>query len=467
MPSPILGLARRRTVVWFSVTLLTVRNAPLDLIEWLAWGRQFAWGYPKHPPLPAWLAALANWTTGDVWGVYLLSYVLIAIALWCAWRVGLEFLSPRLALIGAVCMDGLLYLTRDPAEYSNNIVLDTTWAFAILCFIRAVRSDQLRWWIGLGITIGLGLLSKYTIGLLGVILAGYVIYDRPTRAQLRRPGPYLAVLIASVLFLPHVIWLVRSNFITFEYAAERSESLVLASHVINPIQFSVGQLLRLLPVLVILAPLWNRSSERRSSCSILDWAVVGPVIALLVLSVVSGRQIRDIWGSPLWTMLGVWLLAKLGTVSPKRLRASARNWALVSAAVIFGCVAQSVAGPYFAEKPNRMHYPGQMLADEISRLWSTRCSSPLQIVAGEPWRAGNVCCYSDAKPAIYSRGEMGKCVFEPRFSPWTNDADLATRGGVILWDAGRYGHGMPAHVRLRFPTAEWQTPVILPYQTGR
>jgi len=68
-----------RTTVWFLFTLLTFRNAPLDLVEWLSWGHHFAWGYPKHPPLPAWLAEAAHRATGDIWGVYLLSYLLIAL----------------------------------------------------------------------------------------------------------------------------------------------------------------------------------------------------------------------------------------------------------------------------------------------------------------------------------------------------------------------------------------------------
>src|SRR6266478_6535675 len=66
-----------RTVVWVVATAATQPNAPLDFIEWLAWGNHFAWGYPKHPPLPAWVAGLfATLSPGDVWGVYIRSYLL-------------------------------------------------------------------------------------------------------------------------------------------------------------------------------------------------------------------------------------------------------------------------------------------------------------------------------------------------------------------------------------------------------
>jgi hypothetical protein len=457
-----------RTAVWTAVTLLSRPNAPLDLIEWLAWGHQFSWGYPKHPPLPAWLAAaFAQFSPGDVWPVYLLSYFLVAICLWSVWQLGRDFLPPRLALAACMCLDGLLYLTRDPAEFSNNITLDVAWALTILCFVRAVRSGKLGWWVGLGAVAGLGLLSKYTLGILLVVLASFLIYDREARAHLRRPGPYLAALLALALFAPHAVWLVQHDFITLEYAAERSHARAWAAHLFNPAAFAIGQLVRLTPMLLILVPLLRaRPDQPTARCPALDWAVVGPVVLLLTLSLVTGRQVRDIWGSPLWILAGVWLLAKAGSASPAGLRWSGRVWAVVASVLVMGCVVQNVAGPYVLGQPTRTHYPGRLLANEVTRRWQARCAAPLPIVAGEPWRAGNVCCYCAHQPIIYSSGSIGYFVFEPRHSPWTDDADLATRGGVLLWDATQLGDALPADAAARFQTAEVQPPIVLPYQTG-
>src|SRR5215218_2553519 len=65
-----------RTAFWTVVAVVGVPNAPLDLIEWLAWGHEWQWGYPKHPPFPAWIAEVFSWLgSGDVWGVYLASYL--------------------------------------------------------------------------------------------------------------------------------------------------------------------------------------------------------------------------------------------------------------------------------------------------------------------------------------------------------------------------------------------------------
>src|SRR5258708_3866035 len=101
-----------RTAVWLGAAIATQPNAPLDVAEWSAWGNHFSWGYPKHPSLSGWVAAaFGQLSPGDVWGIYVAGYLIAAACLWAAWKLGLEFLPPRAALVAALCLDGLIYLT--------------------------------------------------------------------------------------------------------------------------------------------------------------------------------------------------------------------------------------------------------------------------------------------------------------------------------------------------------------------
>ncbi|MBI3411793.1 MAG: glycosyltransferase family 39 protein [Planctomycetes bacterium] len=467
-----------RTVVWVVATAATQPNAPLDLIEWLAWGNQFAWGYPKHPPLPAWVAGVfATLSPGDVWGVYIASYLLAACCLWTAWRVGLEFLAPRQALLGALCLDGLMYLTGDTSEFSNNVALNVAWAFTVLCFVRAVRTGKLSWWLGLGTSVGLGILCKYTLGVLLAPLFGYMHFNGNARRHLKRPGPYLAAILALALFAPHALWLLQNDFITLQYAAERSaaeRSPVTGwiGHLKNPVGFLVAEALLLIPVFLVLAPLVRRPRAPRAAnlhaeceANVLHWVVLGPVVLLLGLSLATGCQLRLVWGSPLWTFVGVWILALAGTDSPIRMRWACRAWAVVATSMLVCCTIKNVAAPYVLNRPTRVTYPGRALADEIARRWHSHCAEPFPIVAGEAWRAGNACCYAPQRPVIYSAGFMGWMAFDPEHTPWTDDADLLRRGGVLLWDARQDGDLLPDAIRARFPSADTQNPIVLPYQT--
>jgi hypothetical protein len=459
-----------RTAVWVVVVVCTQPNPPMDLVEWRSWGNRFAWGYAKHPPLPAWIAGAFAWLSpGDVWGVYLAGYLLAAVCLWAAWRLGREFLPPRQALLAAVCLDGLIYLTGDAAEFSNNVALNAAWALAILFFVRAVRTGQLRSWLALGVTTGLGLLCKYTLGVLLVPLAGFLIWDAGARRALRTPGPYLAAFLALALFAPHAVWLVRHDFITLRYAAERSADDGWLGHLKNPAAFAVGQLLKLIPVVVVLVPgLARRGAGQPAPTgrAVLHWALFGPLGLVLALSVATGCQLRDVWGSPFWTMAGVWSLAVAGRPAGDRLRGAAAVWAVTAAGMLAFCGVRMVVLPYLEHRPGRAQYPGRQLTTEVLRRWQARCDKPLPVVAGEAWRAGNVCCYAPQRPILYSSGAMGYFLFEPQHAPWTNDAELAARGGVLLWDAEQLGDDLPAGVRDRFPTAVADPPIVVPYQTG-
>jgi hypothetical protein len=465
-----------RTVAWFGFAAVAIPNPPLDLVEWLSWGHSLEWGYPKHPPLPAWLAAgFARLSPGGVWGVYLLAYLTAAACIWAAWRLAREYLPPPQALLAALCLEGSLYLTNDPAEWSNNVALDLGWALVILFAYRAIRTGSTGWWAAAGLATGLALLCKYTVGVVLLPLAAYLVIDRDARRNLRRPGPYVAAAVAAAVFAPHLAWLVRNDFITLTYASERSADVRAMAHLRNPAEFVLGQTYHVIPILLVLYPaLWRRREsapapavERRPGLGFLHAVVLGPAALLLLLSAATGCLLREIWGSPLWTFLGVWALATFrGGTAPLSPGLVVRRAAVVAAVMLAVALVRLEAWPYISGKTYRQQYPGRQLSDELNRRWSERYDRPFPIVAGEAWAAGNVCVFSPQRPVLYSSGAMGYLVFEPKASPWTNDDDLNARGGVVLWDANQLGDDVPIILRHRLPRAVGQPAVVLPYQTG-
>ena len=54
-----------RTLGWTAAASIRYQNPPVDVVEMLAWGSRWEWGYYKHPPLPAWCAEMAAWARTD------------------------------------------------------------------------------------------------------------------------------------------------------------------------------------------------------------------------------------------------------------------------------------------------------------------------------------------------------------------------------------------------------------------
>ena len=82
--------------------------------------------------------------------------------------------------------------------------------------IRLLRSNDRRWWPGIGATIGVGLMTKYT---LAILAAGIVVGVVLTRALRHLLSPWLwgGVALALLIVTPNLIWQIQHNWISVEF----------------------------------------------------------------------------------------------------------------------------------------------------------------------------------------------------------------------------------------------------------
>ena len=79
------------------------------------------------------------------------------------------------------------------------------------------KSQQLMLWLGL--TVGCGMLSKYTTLFIWCGVGLYVLFFE--RQWFRKPALYLSPLISLLVFLPVIIWNINHDFITFNFHSDR------------------------------------------------------------------------------------------------------------------------------------------------------------------------------------------------------------------------------------------------------
>jgi 4-amino-4-deoxy-L-arabinose transferase-like glycosyltransferase len=82
--------------------------------------------------------------------------------------------------------------------------------------IRLLKSDDSRWWLGIGAVIGVGMLTKYAMAYL---VAGIVVGVLLTRARRYLASPWLwgGVGLALLIMLPNVIWQIQHDFISLQF----------------------------------------------------------------------------------------------------------------------------------------------------------------------------------------------------------------------------------------------------------
>lgn len=474
-----------RTTAWTVVASLQP-NPPLDVLEWLAWGRNWQLGYHKHPPLAAWIADLGYTLTGGrFFGIYLAGYLFLAWGMWSVWRLSSRLLPARLSLASVLCLDGLCYLGSSAAEFNNQVLLLAFWVLAVERFYAAVERDSILNWSTVGVMLGLALLCKYSAMFLILPLLAWWIYHFRAR---RWMGPAIAAGCAFLVFLPHLVWLVQNDFPTLKYAAQRTQGQPGANPpYLTAGMFIVGQIWRVLPVVLILLPL---VCFRRRSCSDEDslgrslilTAFLGPILLHLFAGFALGLQLRDIWGYPLLTLSGLGLLLLFETRGDESSWAKCRFlWLVVAGSFLGLTLAANWGGGLLRGKPLRIHYPGAELAREICDRYREKYGINPGIIAGDWWLAANIACHSPHRPLVYGSREPASFALDlnhdkgdPRryalpdegLSWGVTDGVFKRDGGIIVWDSRVYGEKFPPWLANRFPSAQQQPGLNLPCSGG-
>src|SRR5262249_36598736 len=273
------------------------------------YGREWQLGYDKLPPLPWWLVELVYRTIGVDAAYYALAQIAVVAAFAAVW------LAPRPPVggVGApgarLFPAGLDYFPFTPPQFNHDVIQLPLWAFAGYAFHAALRRGRMAHWLLLGVAIGLSLWAKYFVVALAAPLALFLLLDRDARRALATPGPWIALALALVVMAPHLVRLLRNDFLPFAYASPGSPpSPGLIDHVLHPLLFARGQWGFRLPALLIAAAVvWPRRSAQdegppvAGKADAFDRRIVtllafGPAAVTVAMSAVSGRGAIAMWG---------------------------------------------------------------------------------------------------------------------------------------------------------------------------
>jgi len=470
------ALAVLHLAIWTIVPALTCPNAPLDVIEGYAWGREWLLGTYKHPPMQSWwLQILALATDRAPWVHFLASQIAIITAFWAVWQTGRLMLSETAALVGVMLLEGILYYNFTSIEFNPNVLQLPFWALAGLFFYRGVRKNKIQDWFLLGVWSAGGLYTKYSTMLLLLGFIALMITEPTARKRLKSVGPYLALVTTVLLFLPHIFWLVNHDFLPFTYMLHRMQPDVqlrsIPSYIISPVLLISGQLLALIPVVLLFLVFYGRSAksdEKRLDHfdrAFLNTATFGPLIVTFILSVIFAFRIRDMWGTPFWNFIGLWAVARFRpSFSAEALTRFVYAWTVIFVAAILLFAGSNILYPYIEQKTARIHFPGKSLATYVTDVWHDKYHAPLRFVVGDTWPAGNVAYYAAERPHVFIFGDK-------TISPWIKSGDFEKYGGVVVWcvrhciGQQEAAEDMPAYLNERFPQAEMQPPFTLARMT--
>ena len=384
------------------IRLIGLRHSVVELFidesQYWAWAQDPAFGYFSKPPLIAWVIAVAQSVCGPSEAcirspapIFHSGTALVIYA------IGSRLYDRRVAFWA-----GIAFLTMPAASFSSRIIstdvpLIFFWALALLALMRMRERPTVPMALLLGVSLGLGMLSKYAMAyfLLGLALA--CIFDRQTRHLLRAPQLWLAFAIGLVILAPNLFWNLDADFATLRHTQGNATGGGLSFSITNALEFLAAQFGIMGPLLfgAFLVAAWYLARGRLETAD--RWLIafaLPPLVVVLVVAFLTRAYAN--WAAAAFVP-AILLVAAL-------ILRDRRIW-LLKVSVAFGLVAQIalLAGDTIAD---RFAVPGLSRPDVYQRTMGWRA-----MAEGAVARAGDL----DARAlAADTRGAVASLLYYAR-----------------------------------------------------
>ncbi|MFI6240063.1 ArnT family glycosyltransferase [Micromonospora sp. NPDC050795] len=195
-----------------------------DELYFLLAGRHLDWGYVDQGPLvPALARLLDTIAPGNLVVLRTPSAVLAGGAVLLVAAIARELGAGRGAQFFAAVLAALSGIVLASGHLLSTTTVDLlVWLVAVWCAVRLLRTGDSRWALGIGLALGVGMLSKLLPALLAVGLVAGVLIAGPRRLLRDRwviAGAGIAVLLAA----PNLIWQTTNGFPQLGVAASISD----------------------------------------------------------------------------------------------------------------------------------------------------------------------------------------------------------------------------------------------------
>lgn len=341
------------------VTLQVVYAATADLrtdeAYYWTFSRENVLSYLDHPPMIAWVVRFGTAIFGDTnfgarFGGLLAMWIAVALLGDIVWRVTRD----RGAVVLAVLMP---LVAPEYGLFASRILPDVAlipFSLAMVwSLVRLTQSNDSRWWLAAGLFGGLALLSKYTAVFFTPAILAFLLVPPWRMRWLSSPYPWIAMVIALLVFSPVLIWNWQHDWASFKFQFIRAgadhgisartvgDFLGLQFALVGPILFPVA-----LAGAVMLA---LRGYARREAAFILISTCALVPFAYFLWKSLSLR-IGDTWPMLIWPFAFAAAAINLAEIRKQRQQGwifrTAQSWAI--AAVALGVMLNAVIFYYYS-----------------------------------------------------------------------------------------------------------------------
>jgi undecaprenyl-diphosphatase len=305
-----------------------IQQGPLDLspdeAHYWEWSRRLDWSYYSKGPMIAYLIYVGTTILGDnIFGIRVMAVIFSALSSVFMYALGKNMYDEKVGLFSAI----LLQIIPLFSTYGIIFTIDSPfiffWVLSLFFFYLSIRNSNMLslsdnssalplsnpplppfaqrgmggfvYWLLLGISVGFGLLTKYTMAFFYVCAFLFLLTKK--RKLLLMKGPYITLAISLLIFSPVILWNAEHNWVTLSHTAGQAHIAEgLRITLTDFFEFIGSQLGIITPLLFILmsVSLWIQKNQKEGS--LLFWFFT-PVIAFFLLKSLQGK-VQANWALP-------------------------------------------------------------------------------------------------------------------------------------------------------------------------
>ena len=394
-----------------------------DEAQYWEWSQQLDWSYYSKGPLVAWLIALSTTLFGHgEWQVRLFAWLASAVFLILLYALTLQVWHDRRAAWWAVVL-GLttpLYFTLG-LVMTTDIFMLTCWTWALWASYRALIDQRQRAWLAAGTAVGLGALTKLSIGLLPFFIGLLVLLTPAWRHHLRSRYLWLGLGLMLLCMSPMLAWNATNDWVMLRHEGGHVEHAEWS--LTRALEFLIGQWFALSPLIVVLAAiaLWRRPQPPGQR---LLWYVSCAGLAFFIFKAASDK-VQLNWPSPVYIGFIVLFAGHIARFTVNRLRVLYGALAISGIMIAVGTFSECFGLAGKQDPLRKLKYWSTPIHDIAAQV------PDAQFVLTDTYRlAGELAFYWPERIAVYVTGNE-----ERRFNQhdlWPSIDREAGRDGVYI-----------------------------------
>ena len=369
------------TLIRVVTLIMTPLNLGPDEAQYWSWSLYPSFGYFSKPPLIAWLIGSTTSVCGvEEHCIRLSSPIIHAGTSFAVFFAARKLYDERVGLWSAVT-----YLSIPGTSFSSLLITTDVpllffWALALWSIVEMQTSKSLRWSVMFGVSVGLGLLSKYAMlyFLLGLAIA-YMPW-RQGRTFLAGRQILTGLAVAIAVFSPNVIWNISNGLATVRHTASNaswnSDRLFNFSHIFEFLGAQAGIIGPIAAGIFVVGFLRFGRTATINASDRLMLALSAPVIIVVTLQAFISRANAN-WAAPAFVTLCILVCA--WAMRAQWNRTLAASTAFNAALALFLCA--------LAVSPALVSAIGQENAVKRLRGWPEAGNTIITIASSAPFTA--------------------------------------------------------------------------------